>query len=129
MRRFALLLIVALLIPTTANAGTAAKDCQQKATTTYGVRSLIRCAAPRLGVSTSKALYIAWRESHDQPWAQNSHSSACGVYQFVSGTWRYVVGRFVYGHSLGTLACTNGRASVILALRYVRAGGWGPWGG
>lgn len=129
MRRAALLLIAVLLLPLPASASGAAQACTQKAATAAGVKALILCAAPRLGVSTSKALAIAWRESRYQPRAHNPSSSACGAFQVVSGTWRYFVGRYVYGHSLGVLSCENGRANVFLSLRAVRHGGWSPWGG
>lgn len=129
MRRAAVVLAALLLLPSTATASTphVARDCPQLARSAAGVKALIRCAAPKLGVSTSKALSVAWRESHYQPNARNSRSSACGVYQFVSGTWRYVVHRYLWGHRLGAAVCTNGRANVVLALRYVARSGWGPW--
>jgi hypothetical protein len=79
-----------------------------------------------MGVSTTKALAIAYRESHYQPGAKNPRSSAAGVFQVVSGTWRYFVGHFRWGHRVGT-SVYDGRANVILSLRYVRARGWGPW--
>lgn len=128
MRRLlvALLVAAALVVPTPARAG-AARACPQRATSVEGVRALIRCAAPRMGVSTATALSVARRESRFHPGAHNPHSSACGVYQIVSGTWRYFVASFVYGHSLGTLACENGRANVLLSLRYVKRFDWGPW--
>lgn len=105
------------------------KVCDQRATAPAGVEALIRCAAPRLGVSTDHALAIAWRESHYTPWVRNPSSGACGVYQFVPGTWSAVVRLYLYGGALGSPVCTNGRMNVFLALRYVRHGGWGPWGG
>jgi soluble lytic murein transglycosylase-like protein len=106
----------------------AVQACPQEAHTPTSVVALIRCAAPRLGVSTSKAMFIARRESRYKPWARNPRSSASGVYQVVSGTWRYFVSHLRYGHRIGTSAF-DGRANVILSLRYVRAHGWQPWGG
>jgi len=126
----ALLAVTTAFLPaTSASAASAAQVCTQPAKHPAGVKALIQCVAPRLGVSTSKALSIAWRESHYQPGAQNPYSSACGVYQFVSGTWSAVVRLYLYGHALGPVSCTNGRMNVFLAMRYVRHGGWGPWGG
>jgi soluble lytic murein transglycosylase-like protein len=115
-----------LLVPTEASASTSAVDCPQEARSPSGVKALIQCAAPKMGVSTTKALAIAYRESHYQPGAKNPRSSAAGVFQVVSGTWRYFVGHFRWGHRVGT-SVYDGRANVILSLRYVRARGWGPW--
>ncbi len=102
--------------------------CTQQAKTPEGVVALIRCAAPKLGVSTDHALYIAHRESHYEPWAKNPSSSASGVFQVVSGTWRGFVSRYRYGHLVGTNVF-SGRDNVILSLRAVKHAGWGPWGG
>lgn len=129
MRRAALVLIAVLLLPLPALAsGHVARDCPQAATNADGVRALIRCAAPKLGVSTSKALYIAWRESRYNPHADNPSSSAAGVFQVVSGTWAYFVSHYRWGNRVGT-SVYDGRANVILSLRYVHRRGWSPWGG
>lgn len=105
-----------------------ATACPQPATGPSSVVALIECVAPKLGVSTSEALYIARRESRYRPWAKNPSSSASGVYQVVSGTWSAFVSRYRYGHLVGTNVF-DGRANVILSLRAVKRGGWGPWGG
>ncbi len=105
-----------------------AVECPQNARTPQSVEALIKCAAPRLEISTSKALYIAWRESHFEPWAKNPNSTASGVYQVVSGTWAEFVSRYRYGTRVGT-SVFSGRDNVILSLRAVRHAGWGPWGG
>jgi hypothetical protein len=47
----------------------------------------------------------------------------------VSGTWRGFVHQYLWGHLLGPVSAFNGRMNVVLALRYVRHHGWGPWGG
>jgi hypothetical protein len=106
----------------------AAKICTQKAKSQDGVKALIKCVAPKLGVSTSYALYIAYRESRYNPYVCNS-SDHCGVYQDARAIWNYEVSNYVYGHLLGNLSRINGRANVILNLRYVSHHGWGPWGG
>jgi soluble lytic murein transglycosylase-like protein len=81
-----------------------------------------------LGVSTDHALYIAHRESRFQPWAKNPNSTASGVFQVVSGTWQGFVSRYRYGHLVSAYVF-DGRANVILSLRYVKHNGWSPWGG
>lgn len=130
MRAATVFLVALLVLPSPASASTphVAKDCPQAATNPDGVKALIRCAAPKLGVSTSKALYIAWRESHYQPHAKNPHSSARGVFQVIDSTWRYFLSHFRWGHQVGTWV-EDGRANVILSLRYVKRNGWSPWGG
>lgn len=127
-----LLATLVLVAPGVARANVAV-DCTGRALVPAGVRSLIRCVAPKLDVSTSKALHVAWRESRDRPGETNHHgSSACGVYQIVSGTWPSVA-HFDYGPLIDSTPfhwqCKDGRANVILALRYVAHRGWGPWGG
>lgn len=127
--QFALIVGLLTVTPTFADAHTtAASTCPQAAKTPTGVKALIKCVAPKLGVSTSHALYIANRESNYEPWVCNA-SDHCGVYQDARAIWSYEASHYVYGHSLGTLSRTNGRANVILNLRYVKHNGWGPWGG
>jgi soluble lytic murein transglycosylase-like protein len=123
------MLAAVLFTSISASAQTASQACTQAAKSPAGVKSLIHCAAPRLGVSTDHAMYIAWRESRYRPREHNRSSTACGVYQFVRGTWNEVVRSYLYGHALGPVDCENGRMNVFLALRYVSHNGWGPWGG
>lgn len=101
------------------------KACTQPAKNASGVKALIKCAAPRLGVSTSTALAVAWRESHYQPGARNPSSGTCGVFQHMPRYWPERVRHFYWGHDP---SCFNGRTNVLVSLRMVRAGGWGPWG-
>jgi soluble lytic murein transglycosylase-like protein len=122
-----LVFLAFLFLPQTAQASAPAWACPQRATGPTSVKALIRCVAPRVGVSTSMALFIANRESGYRPWARNPHSSASGVYQVVSGTWRGFVSRYRWGNKIGT-SVFDGRANVILSLRAARRGGWGPWG-
>ena len=142
MRKALLLAIIAAvgIIPTTSSAGVpVVKACTQEGTTPYQVRNLIRCVAPRLGVSTSTALYIAHRESKFHPQVCNA-SDHCGVYQDARAIWSYISAHYVYGRAMDSLmggGCTagyitpwgrcSGRASVILNLRYVKHHGWQPW--
>ena len=105
------------------------EQCKQPATGPESVKQLIICVAPKFGISTSHALYIAYRESRYQPGAQNPDSTACGVYQDLDARWNEVVSDYLYGHKLGPITCVNGRMNVFLNLRYVKHHGWGPWGG
>lgn len=91
------------------------------------VRRTIRCAAPKFGVSTSTALYVADRESNFNPHATNAYSGACGVYQHIP---RYFGSRLASVparyREWGT-SCYDARSNVLAAMRLAQ-GGWGPWG-
>lgn len=99
----------------------------------YEVKKTIRCAVGKFPVTggLTKASAIAERESGFHEGAQNPTSSACGVYQFVSGTWDGVHTMFhPFWHRWELRHyCTNGRANVLAAIRYAHRHGWGPWGG
>lgn len=93
---------------------------------TWQVKQLIRCAARHWDVpgGASKALYIAYRESRYDPDAKNS-SGAEGIYQHLKTYWP---GRATkYGFP--DWSAFNARANIIVTMRMVKAGGWGPWGG
>jgi soluble lytic murein transglycosylase-like protein len=92
---------------------------------TYYVKQLIRCAARHYGVSVTKALAIARRESRFNPKAYNSSSSAEGLYQHLR---RYWPGR-AYAYGFKGWSAFNGRANAIVTMRMVKRHGWGPWGG
>lgn len=93
---------------------------------TYQVRQLIVCAADRWPVpgGAAMALSIAERESNLQPSAYNPSGSA-GIYQHLL---RYWPGRAAtYGFP--GWSAFNARANIIVTIRMVNRGGWGPWGG
>ena len=94
---------------------------------TFHVKKLIRCAAARWTVpgGASKALAIANRESNFHPRAYNSYSGSAGIYQHLRHYWP---GRArVYGFR--GWSAFNARANVMVTMRMVHRGGWGPWGG
>ena len=82
-----------------------------------------------MGVSTDKALYIGNRESRFQPGICNS-SDHCGVFQIYPPLWSHMLRSYVNGRgqSLGVLSRTNGRANVLLSLRFMAHEGFWPWG-
>jgi len=93
---------------------------------THQVKGLIRCAARHWNVpgGANKALAIAYRESRYDPHAYNS-SGAEGIYQHLR---RYWPGRArTYGFP--GYSAFNARANIIVTMRMVKRGGWGPWGG
>lgn len=95
------------------------------------VKAAIRCAVDRWPVSggVRKALSVARCESGFNEHDRNPTSSAAGVYQFLSGTWRAVkqhYRRVKWRYRLSGRV-ENARSNVLLAIRYAHAGGWGPW--
>jgi hypothetical protein len=90
------------------------------------VASLIRCAARHWHVpgGPTKALSIAWRESHFVATAYNP-SGAEGIYQHMRQYWPMRARVFGFPNR----SAFNARANVIVTMRMVRAiGGWAPWG-
>jgi soluble lytic murein transglycosylase-like protein len=92
---------------------------------TYYVKQLIRCSAKHYGVSVSKALAIANRESNFRPRAYNGSSCAKGIYQHLC---RYWPGR-AYTYGFKNWSAYNARANIIVSMRMVKRFGWAPWGG
>lgn len=96
------------------------------------VRKTIACVAAKFGVSTHKALDIAWRESRWKQHATNSVSGACGVFQHIP---RWFAGRLdavanarpKYRHFDGS--CYSARDNIFAALWLVKKYGWSAWGG
>jgi hypothetical protein len=89
----------------------------------WHVKKLIRCAAEHHGVSTERALYIAWRESRYQPSAYNEDGPAAGIYQHLTKYWPERAERYGFpGWS-----AFDGRANIIVTMRMVSRIGWGPW--
>jgi hypothetical protein len=91
----------------------------------FFVRQLIRCAASHYGVSVDKALDVADRESHFFPRAYNSWSCAKGIYQHLCTYWPSRANTYGF-HDWPAF---NARANILVTMRMVRRGGWGPWGG
>jgi soluble lytic murein transglycosylase-like protein len=91
---------------------------------TWQVKQLIRCAADHWNVpgGESMALAIADRESRFRPNAYNP-SGCAGIYQHMLKYWP---GRAAaYGFS--GWSAYNARANIIVTMRMVDRGGWGPW--
>lgn len=101
--------------------------------TPHEARLTIRCLAPRFaGVTASKALAIADRESGDQATAVNTSSGACGLFQHLPRYWpgRLVKVREARPRLLDIPeSCLNARSNTLAAFRMVAADGWSAWGG
>ncbi len=91
----------------------------------YYVKQLIRCSAHHYGVSATKALAIARRESGFNPKAYNSSSCAEGLFQHLCNYWP---GR-AYTYGFKGWSAYNGRANAFVTMRMVKKHGWGAWGG
>ena len=129
---------VLLIVPAASHAGAAtpgagycrgsAQDLPDRlARGTFHVKKLIRCAEARWSVpgGASKALAIANRESNFRPRAYNCYSGAAGIFQHLR---RYWPGRArTYGFR--GWSAFNARANIMVTMRMVHRGGWGPWGG
>ncbi|MEP7059351.1 MAG: transglycosylase SLT domain-containing protein [Actinomycetota bacterium] len=93
---------------------------------TKQVKRLIMCAAHHWSVpgGRAKALRIAYRESRYHPRAYNS-SGAEGIYQHMRSFWP----NRAYMYGFKGWSAFDARANIIVTMRMVRRGGWGPWGG
>jgi hypothetical protein len=90
----------------------------------WQVRQLIRCAASHWSVpgGAQTALYIADRESNFEPGAYNP-SGAAGIYQHLLSYWPGRATTFGF-HGWSAF---NARANIIVTMKMVHHGGWGPW--
>ena len=84
------------------------------------------------------AHYVAHRESgvYMWPWARNTISGACGVFQHIPSYWSGRVmanvpakwfGRHGWTQS-NMVKCTNARANILVTIHMAYKDGWGPWG-
>ncbi len=93
---------------------------------TWQVKQLIKCSARHWDVpgGAVKALSIAYRESRYDPDAYNP-SGALGIYQHMRSYWPGRARKYGFPR----WSAFNARANIIVTMRMVKAGGWGPWGG
>ena len=91
---------------------------------TWQVKQLIRCAAAHWHVpgGVDTALAIADRESQFRPRAYNP-SGCAGIYQHML---RYWPGRAA-DYGFPGWSAFNARANIIVTIKMVKRGGWGPW--
>lgn len=85
------------------------------------VQSALTLASITYGVDRSRMAAITWRESRWRPWAMNP-SGACGLAQFMPGTWS--------GTPQGKagMSCRDPLAAAMAMGWEVRFGaGWHPW--
>jgi hypothetical protein len=89
----------------------------------WHVKQLIRCAASHHGVSTEKALYVAWRESRYRPSAYNAAGGAAGIYQHLLKYWPDRAEDFGFSDR----SVFDARANIMVTMRMVKQYGWDPW--
>ncbi|MGL5784025.1 MAG: transglycosylase SLT domain-containing protein [Alphaproteobacteria bacterium] len=84
-------------------------------------KSMVTTAGAEFGLTGDQMYQIGMVESGLQSGAQNSKSSATGLYQFTSGTWKETIGKYgaQYGIPEGTPA-TDAAANSILGAAYLR---------
>lgn len=85
----------------------------------------IRLAALQHGVDSHLALNIACAESELDPTAKNPNSTAGGVYQFLSSSWRHYSLKY-WGTASGHLKM-NEDDNIELAMFVLAATGPGDW--
>lgn len=98
--------------------------------TDHEVRMLIYCAEDHFNTNIGTALDVADRESSFECKAQNSSTSAAGIYQIVASTWSSwwsaIRPRFDgWGLHNNRLLC---RANVLISINAAHRWGWGAWG-
>jgi soluble lytic murein transglycosylase-like protein len=88
------------------------------------IKRLIRCSVRRWHVpgGAHKAIVVARRESRLRPRAYN-RAGYKGLYQQSTRYWP----RRARHYGFPGWSAFNGRANVIVSIRMVHRGGWGPW--
>jgi len=91
---------------------------------TWQVKQLIRCAAVHWHVpgGVDTALAIADRESQFRPRAYNP-SGCAGIYQHMLRYWP----ERAADYGFPGWSAFNARANIIVTIKMVKRGGWGPW--
>lgn len=84
-------------------------------------KSMVTTAGTEFGLTGDQMYKIGMVESGLQSGAANPNSSATGLYQFTSGTWKETIGKYgaQYGIPEGT-APTDAAANAILGAAYLR---------
>jgi hypothetical protein len=93
------------------------------------VRLVIWCVATHFGVSVDKAFCYVRHESGFNEYAKNQYSSASGIFQIVDGTWSGWYWKFDEVRKNWNVKYDrfHPRNNALMALKQVRANGWGPW--
>ena len=130
----AALTAVPLLLPlsgTARAAGPCDLPLNEGETVSHRMVRIIRCSTRRWPVrgGAEKAICIADRESGLNPKARSPGRTNLGIFQHSAKEWpdRYEVWtlpRWELDDS-----ALIGRTNIIVAIRMVNAGGWGPWNG
>ena len=101
------------------------------------MKRLIVCAFDRYAPgNTSKALYVAGRESGYWPWAINQAyddaHDCIGLFQHMRRYWPSRVKAYLWAGWYPAadwpyISAKNPHANAIAAAKMVKAGGWAPW--
>jgi hypothetical protein len=85
-----------------------------------GIADLIKSRATDLGVDPDVALAIAHKESALNPNAQNKLSSAGGLYQFIDGTWKSMVGKYGSQYGVGVGDKKDAKANATMGVLHIK---------
>lgn len=87
-----------------------------------GLKDTITAAAKMVGVDPNQLLVSAAVESSFDPNAKAGSSSATGLFQFTSKTWKEVMSKYgsKYGFSVDATPPTDAKASAIMAAHYMK---------
>jgi len=102
----------------------------EKPYTPSRVASMIRCATDRWGGDTGKVMYMGQCESGLDE-GERANPPYVGVFQYHPDTWQSAAERLWnpnWGRRhVNVPAITNGRAQVLVTVRFTLHGDYGPW--
>lgn len=94
------------------------------------VAQMVHCATRRFGGDANHIIAMGACESGLQ-WNETGNPPYEGVFQYHPGTWASAAGRYWFPawgrRHVQIPSIFNARAQVIVTVRYVKAGGYGPW--
>jgi hypothetical protein len=102
----------------------------EKPYTPSRVRNIIECATDRWGGDEGKIIYMGSCESGlDEN--ESSNSPYVGVFQYHPDTWESAASRLWHpewgARHVDVPSIRNGRAQVLVTVRFVTTSGYGPW--
>lgn len=91
--------------------------------TRWNAEEVIRCVAKAYGMSPGPFLSVASCESGMDP-KNDTNPLYEGLFQYHPDTW--AAESAAYGHKGASIF--DGYSQIHVTVRWVRDGGWGPWG-
>lgn len=84
------------------------------------MKSIISAAANTVGIPESFALAIAQAESTLKPTAKNPRSSASGLFQFISSTWKAQVKEFGNKHGVMSGDILDAKSNALMGAEFIK---------